>query len=145
MHKARTEDLDAVKALADANRTSLGFVLRPALAVGIQKGWLLVAEKNGCIIGFAHYRHRKDAQTTLYQICVDQKWRGQGIGRMLIEALLNESLSLGQTSVRLKAPSDIAANEFYQALGFQLVDTEPGRIRSVNVWEIKVAKIEKAK
>ncbi len=140
VRRAKTEDLDAVKSLADANRIALGFVLRPSLAVSIQKGWLLVAERNGRIIGFIHYRHRKDAQTTVYQICVDQLWRGQGIGRTLMQTLLNESASMGQTVVRLKTPADIPANRFYQALGFQLIDTEPGRFRPVNVWEIRLEK-----
>ncbi len=67
VRKAQAEDLDAVKALADANRASLGFVLRPALADGIEAGWLLVAERGGRVIGFVHYRHRKDARTTIYQ------------------------------------------------------------------------------
>ena len=60
VRKARAEDLDAIKALADANKASLGFVLRPALAAGIEQEWLLVAERTGHVIGFVHYRHRQD-------------------------------------------------------------------------------------
>lgn len=138
VRKAQAEDLDAVKALADANRSCLGFVLRPALADGIEAGWLLVAERGGRVIGFVHYRHRKDAVTTVYQICVGEEYRRQGIGRMLMTNLLGESLSLGQACVRLKAPADLEANRFYKAIGFRLVRTDPGR-RPINVWEISVA------
>jgi len=137
VRKARPDDLDAIKSLADANKAALGFVLRPALAAGIQRGWLLVAEQDEHVIGFVHYRHRRDAQTTLYEICVDEARRGNGVGRALVQALLVESAALGQAFIRLKAPSDLPANEFYQEQGFMLVGTEQGRRRQLNAWEIR--------
>ena len=55
-----------------------------------------------------------------------------------MQTLLKESASMGQTAVRLKTPADIPANRFYKALGFQLINTEPGRHRPINVWEIRL-------
>lgn len=136
VRKARVEDLDAVKALADANKASLGFVLRPALAAGIQRDWLLIAERAGQVIGFVHYRHRQDSQTTLYEICVDEASRRNGVGRSLVRALAVESQSLGKARIRLKSPTDLLANKFYQQLGFELVGTEHGKRRPLNVWEM---------
>jgi ribosomal protein S18 acetylase RimI-like enzyme len=138
VRKARAEDLDAVKALADANKASLGFVLRPALAAGIQRDWLMVAERAGQVIGFVHYRHRQDSQTTLYEICVDEASRRNGVGRSLVQALAIESQALGRACIRLKSPADLLANKFYQQLGFELVGTEPGKRRPLNVWEMLV-------
>jgi ribosomal protein S18 acetylase RimI-like enzyme len=135
VRKARAEDLDAVKALADANKASLGFVLRPTLAIGIQRDWLLVAERAGQVIGFVHYRHRQDSQTTLYEICVDEASRRNGVGRSLVQALAVESQALGKASIRLKSPTDLPANEFYQKLDFALVGTEQGKRRPLNIWE----------
>jgi len=66
IRKAEMGDLDTIKSLADANKAALGFVLRSALSAGIEKGWVLVAEisKEG-LVGFVHYRHRQDEQTTI--------------------------------------------------------------------------------
>jgi len=139
VRKACAEDLDAVKALADANKSALGFVLRPALAAGIQRGWLLVAEQVGQVIGFVHYRHRQDAQTTLYEICVGEAQRGNSVGRALVQALAAESEALGKLCIRLKAPADLPANEFYRQMGFTLVSVEQGKRRQLNVWEIRAA------
>jgi ribosomal protein S18 acetylase RimI-like enzyme len=137
VRKACAEDLDSIKALADANKSSLGFVLRPALAAGIQRGWLLVAEHAGHVIGFLHYRHRQDSQTTLYEICVDKAWRGNGVGRSLVQALAAESEAMGKVRIRLKAPTDLPANVFYRQVGFILAGVEWGKRRQLNVWEIR--------
>jgi ribosomal protein S18 acetylase RimI-like enzyme len=114
---------------------ALGFVPRSAFMAGIQHGWVFVAEMiyEG-LIGFAHYRHRHDAQTTLYEICVHESFRGYGVGQAMLKALLTEAAIQGKEYVRLKAPTDIAANNFYKIFGFTLVGTEGGKKRSLNVW-----------
>ena len=140
IRKANIGDLDAIKALADANKSSLGFIIRPTLSFGIQKGWILVAEsKDHRVIGFVHYRHRQDSQTTLYEICVDETQRGNGVGRSLIEMLSAEAAALGKEYIRLKAPVNLPANRFYQIIGFNLVGVIGGKRRQLNIWEIRLS------
>ena len=134
VRKASHADLDGIKAIADANKDTLGFVLRPALAENIARQWVLVAESNSRILGFCNFRHRRDRQTTIYEICVSQGYRGQGIGRAMIEALAKEC----QSCIRLKAMQGIAANDFYRHLGFQLVGTEQGKKRVLNLWILSI-------
>lgn len=131
---ATTSDLDAIKQLADANRESLGFVMRSALSFGMAKQWLIVAERQHQIIGFAHYRHRRDGQTTLYEICVQAEMRGQGVGKVLVQHLCAEAALLGKSCLVLKTPIDLPANGFYQHLGFVCQETLPGKKRALNVW-----------
>ena len=68
---AKRNDIDAIKKIADANRDTLGFVLRSALQKGIERGWVLVTTDNNTITGFVHFRLRKDAQITIFEICID--------------------------------------------------------------------------
>jgi len=143
IRKAEGTDLEAIKQLADDNTTTLGFVLRPSLVTGIEMGWLIVSEDSHKeVVGFVHYRHRRDSQTTLYEICVNQNHRRNGIGTALVLALTTESSAHGKTHVRLKAPVDIAANSFYRAVGFTLIGTELGRRRSLNIWNYDLASTE---
>lgn len=142
IRKADSADLDAIKQLADNNTSTLGFVLRPSLIAGIEMRWLILAEISSEVVGFVHYRHRRDSQTTLYEICVAQGHRRKGIGKTLISVLIAESSARGKTHIRLKAPVDIQANDFYRAIGFTLMGMESGRNRSLNIWTYTLSALE---
>lgn len=139
IRKAAEDDLDGIKNLADAHRHELGFVLRPALGRGIAGGEFLVAVDQGNLIGFADYHHRRDGQTTLYNVCVKTEYRRQGVGTSLMEALRLEALAHGRRTIRLKCPVDLPANSFYKSMGFRLKQKESGRKRVLVVWELSVA------
>ena len=130
---ARLDDLDAIKALFDAERLALGFVLRPSLAQSIQREEMLVAY-NGALIGAVHYHHRRDGQTTLYHIAVASSYRRAGLGAALIEALRHECQARQARFILLKCPQDLPSNQFYAAQGFQLQAQEEGKRRPLNVW-----------
>ncbi len=136
IRQAIENDLAAIKRIADANKSTLGFVMRPALQMALAYHWLLIAEQDNQIVAFCNYRHRRDGQTTIYEICVVEAHRGTGIGRALIDALLPECLSC----VRLKAIVGISANEFYQHMGFVLLGVEEGRKRPLNIWHLAIGK-----
>lgn len=135
VRKAELDDLGPIKALADAHRHELGFVMRPALVRSIERNELLVAVDDTYVIGFLEYHHRRDSQTTLYHIAVSKKLRQLGIGRMLMEALRREALSVGKEVIRLKCPEALPANEFYERLGAQRIVVEEGKDRALVVWE----------
>jgi len=135
IRKATLQDLEAIKQIADANKKAIGFVLRPALAQNIGRGWVLVAEKDGLVIGFANYRHRRDEQTTLYEICVAEEHRGNGVGKALLEALIEEGHCLGKERLRLKCPVGNEANAFYANLGFEQAGRERGKNKELILWE----------
>jgi len=124
VRRSSADDQDGIKTLADANEASLGFILRPVLAGGIYRGWTAVAEQAGRVIGFVHYRHRQDFQTTLYEICVDEAFRRNGGGPSLVQALAPESKTLHKACIRIEAPGDLPADKFYQRLGSALAGTE---------------------
>ena len=52
-------------------------------------------------------------------VVVDEQARGQGIGRMLTQSLLDRARALGLKEVCLTSrPSRVAANQLYQSMGF---------------------------
>jgi len=130
---AQSKDIDAIKYIADRNKAALGFVMRPALIEAQQRSELLVATQDGVVVGFVNYRTLSRIRVgwhTIYEICVDESARGQGMGRALLDAV--------PRPVRLKCPVDLAANEFYKRYGLLNVWTEQpdnDNKRALNVWQ----------
>ena len=134
--KAIIGDLDAIKQLADKHRNELGFVMRPSLEKSIHEEEIIIAVNDNSIIGFVHYHHRRDEQTTLYHIVVNPEYRLSGIGSELITRLKMEAGNIGKAFVLLKCPVPLASNIFYQAIGFKLTSTETGKERKLNIWQL---------
>jgi len=132
---AHEKDIEAIKRLADNNRDAIGFVLRASLEERMRRGELLIAEQQGRIIGFVSFHHRRDGWTTIHELCVTKESHGQGVGRVLVEAVESEALRAHQNGVRLKCPLDLPANGFYARLGFTRVAVEEGKRRPLAVWE----------
>ncbi len=134
IRKAILSDLEEIKALADANRHELGFVLRPALMKSIKRKEIFVAEKDKFIVGFVEYHHRMDNQTTIYHIAVCKAYRKIGIGRALIGAVIEEAKKFSKENLLAKCPIDLPANKFYERLGFVKSGICEGKNRKLVAW-----------
>lgn len=144
--KAHESDLEAIKAIADAERNSLGFITRTTIRKAIYQGNIIVVTVNNRVVGFQHYYHRKqDRQTTLYHKAVLLDFRRQGLGTRLVDAVVQEARAMGRQKLRLKCPVDLPANRFHKRYGFVLVGQEPGRVRKLNVWEYNLEKSTEAR
>jgi N-acetylglutamate synthase-like GNAT family acetyltransferase len=139
---AHIDDLDAIKKLCDAHRVELGFVMRPSLISAVKAKEVLIAyntsSKVRVCLGFVHYHHRRDLQTTLYHLAVNSEARMNGVGRGLVEALREEARDRQKNVIRLKCPETLPANFFYAKVGFVKVSTEPGKSRPLCVWEMSI-------
>lgn len=89
-------------------------------------GWVgeegLVAEHEGEIAGFAALKHHPwNRRTELGHLYVAPRWRGQGVGRALVEAVSAAALAAGMRCVWLET-STVAypAIQFYRRIGFEL-------------------------
>lgn len=122
IRQATLDDIDHIKKIADSHKKELGFVMRPALVEAVNRQELLYHTAGA----FCHYHKRRDGITTVYEICVTPEARGQGIARAMIERL--------ERPIRLKCPVDNSSNQFYSHIGFELIDTVPGKKRELNVW-----------
>lgn len=138
IRKANFNDLDAIKKIVDKHRLELGFVMRAIIEKAIRDAEIFVAEYSQEIIGFAQYHHRRDGQTTLYNIAVLPDSRNIGIGKRLFGAVLDESKLRKQKIIALKCPLELDANQFYFHLGMQCILTEKGKIRQLQVWRKRI-------
>lgn len=135
VRQASVEDIDMIKQLADAHKHELGFLRRPALLEAIDRQELLIVHNGTCIIGFVEYRHRRDHQTTLYNIVIHPDYRRKGFGYKLVKELEKEARLKEKSVVQLKCPVDLLANSFYERIGYQKVNIEPGKSRQLNIWQ----------
>ena len=143
LQQASRSALPNIKRIATNNKDSLGFLSSAKIKDAIDRHNLLTIYDGDRVLGFVIYRHRKrDWQTTLYDICVDEAWRNQGLGRQLIEALKTECQNQQRAFIQLKCPIDLAANSFYKHLGFHHMGTEQGKVRPLNVWRLPLEENE---
>ena len=84
----------------------------------------LVAEVSGSVVGLVgvYLGHAIEFSTTygrLTGLVVDEKWRGRGIGKMLMEYIERWSREQGATLITLTSGKQRAqAHRFYESLGY---------------------------
>lgn len=99
----------------------------------------IVAERDGSVIGFAAlspYKERAAYRTTVEDsVYVDQAHTGRGIGRLLLDELVDTARRSGFHAVmaRIEA-SGTASRALHQACGFELVGIEREVGRKFNRW-----------
>jgi GNAT superfamily N-acetyltransferase len=131
---ARPRDLPFVVTLQKAHPAALGFLPRQALREKIRLGQVLVARQAGCRAGFLHHGSLARPEVRVFQIAVTKAARRAGVGRALVDALLDRAAGAGARGVSLRCLSFLDANRFWQAAGFRLHATEPGAKGTLNVW-----------
>jgi ribosomal protein S18 acetylase RimI-like enzyme len=131
------------KKIASKFSSELGFVNSAALEESLAKNCLEVIPG----IGFAHWHHRRDGQTTIYSLAVMPDRQKEGWGRLLLNRVLcslieyrnqNPVPTGPSLSIAAKCPEDLASNLFYWAMGFHLEEVQPGKKRALNVWRYSV-------
>lgn len=94
---------------------------------------LLVARSDGDIVGsltLVLVRIPTGLRAIIEDVVVDEQSRGQGVGRALNEAALEEARAAGAVTVDLTSRSSReAANRLYLRLGFEVRDTNVYRYR----------------
>ena len=94
---------------------------------------LLVAHADGEIVGsltLGLVRIPTGMRAIIEDVVVDERSRGQGVGRALNEAALEVARAAGAVTVDLTSrPSREAANRLYLRLGFEVRDTNVYRYK----------------
>jgi phosphinothricin acetyltransferase len=87
----------------------------------------IVAVDGDRIVGFAEIAWyiipSKGLISWIEEVVVDAEYRGQGVGRMLMQKVLEIAQLLGCRQIKLTA-ANFVAQKLYESLGFQYKETE---------------------
>ena len=93
---------------------------------------LYVVRREGHIVACATlcvFRAPSSVKASIEDVVVHADYRGQGLGRMLLDRLLYEARVLSPIEVQLTSkPARVAANRLYQSMGFQRKETNVYRL-----------------
>jgi amino-acid N-acetyltransferase len=107
---ARPEDWPAVRALLTQSKLPLD-------GLDMRLEHFVVARDGHDIVGVAGLEHY-GASALLRSVAVDDRWRGTGIGRLLVDRVLNEARALEVDDVYLLTTT---AQEYFPKFGFACV------------------------
>jgi ribosomal protein S18 acetylase RimI-like enzyme len=119
---ARTADSFALEEVPAQRPVRKEFPLADDLGTGRTWERGLVAERAGSVVGFAAFTHRRwNRRTELWHLYVAPHFRGQGIGRALVEEVVAAARDAEMRCVWLET-SNLAypAIQFYRRVGFVL-------------------------
>src|SRR5258708_5287210 len=120
---------DAQRA-ADSDKEALGFLPEQAFKQAADQGKLLLAaikDATGRRYG-GHLLHGGVfPYAKIFQVFVALEFRGLGIGRRLVEAIVRRSENFQFMSILAQVADDLTPNKFWERLCFELIHTKPGR------------------
>ena len=99
---------------------------------------VLVAKDGDCVVGFAGYGEQRDAPGTggIFALYVLKEYRGQGVGRQLMDAALEKLKGYGKVCLWVLKENERAI-AFYRKCGF-VPDGEEKYEEGIGAWEIRM-------
>ena len=105
---------------------SLGFQEYEAEFAGLPgkyaapEGYLLLAREGDTVLGCAALRRVDESTCEMKRVYVRSAARGRNLGRLLVEAILNEAKLAGYSRICLDVlPEFTAAQKLYESMGFE--------------------------
>ena len=128
-------DFDQKRFIAVTSRTEHGYASFLATQLDERDVVLLVAQRNGEVIGYTYagvegydYMSLRGPAGVLYDIVVDPRHRGHGVGRLLLEATLQALGLRGAPRVVLStAEQNESAQRLFSRAGFRRTMVEMTR------------------
>lgn len=145
------EDLDAVRDLilahVEARATTPGIEYMRADALSLPgrfsapRGGLWLARVDGSPAGCVALRPLDDSVAEVKRMYVDPAWRGQGVGRALLLALVDGARARGYRTLRLGTLHDMTtAQALYRSVGFVPIERyRPDELIDTRFFELTLA------
>lgn len=118
-----------VQQQGDSERDVLGFLPRSAYSEAAAQGKLYVATAE--VAGGEHYAGHllyggRFPHLRVFQLYTLPQFRGRHIGRQLIDAFVSDAESQYYITISARVAADLAANEFWERMGFKTIRTVAG-------------------
>jgi ribosomal protein S18 acetylase RimI-like enzyme len=128
--------LDYVLALAKKHYDEIGFLPAPRLQKYLDAGQLWITDENAEPCGFLVWGNGWPV-LRVYQVCVQYDAQRRLHGARLVGRLINKAEREGYDRISCWVADDIAANDFWEAMGFRKMGERRGgawRDRKHNAW-----------
>jgi GNAT superfamily N-acetyltransferase len=113
---------------ADTHKNELGFIPRSAYQEQSHKGrlWVAVSTDNQEYAGHLMFGGQQPS-VKVFQVFVNDQFRGRGVGRLLIDELVSFAKANGFLSITARVAEDLdVSNDFWASLGFKATTLLPG-------------------
>jgi ribosomal-protein-alanine N-acetyltransferase len=101
----------------------------PNLYLSLAKKWpdgLMVAEAGDQIVAFLMAAEQRPLQARILILCVNEAYRGLGIGKALMRAIIDRSIQEGYRKMTLEVRiNNERGLNFYARLGFEMIGLIP--------------------
>jgi ribosomal protein S18 acetylase RimI-like enzyme len=118
-------DYDGIAFVAKQATRELGYTPPPVYRASIDADEMVIASYHGIVLGFIQFHRRRDNVVTIYKYAVDTNNRRLGIGAGMLDFLIRHMTSRRAEAIRLKVIEGTPAVDFYKAVGFNVIDSEP--------------------
>ena len=133
---AMQEHLKYIDSLQRKNAEELAFYPKQVFEREINNFRILLAKVNAEPAGYI-YHGSFGNNLKIHQACIQYDLRGQLYGSELVQYLIKLAKKMNSNSISLRCGSDIAANGFWQNMGFSCERVTQGgvrRRRDINHW-----------
>ena len=131
-----SEMYEAAISLGDANSRTLGHMPYAAFEQAAREGRLVVHVVDEEVLGYALFSRRvRTHDLSLTHLCVDERQRGSGTARVLVEHLV--ATHPNHFGLRLSCRNDYPAHNMWPRLGFTPLGPKRGRSKAghpLTVW-----------
>lgn len=133
--KVKTSDLECINALlVQLSGPGKKLSLKGYKEVVASRNTVLFLMTDGkLVIGMASLilaRSTGGFEAYVDDVVVDQEYRGRGLGRKLMVAVIKHAKKAGVVKIKLTSrPKRVAANKLYQELGFERHDTNAYKMK----------------
>ena len=128
---------EQVIALGDKNRKTLGMLPKKAFEeYADQKTILTATSQQGELAGYLLYGKSSSSVIRLTHLCVCESFRGKGIGKKLIDKLLQISKQLDALTIKLSCRRDYNLGAMWSSFGFIAIGEKQGRGKSGDILTI---------
>jgi GNAT superfamily N-acetyltransferase len=91
------------------------------------RGRMYLSKVDGEIVGIGCLKQLDVNVGEIKRMFVKSEYRGKGIGKLILDALLTDARSIGYTKVRLDSPNfSREAHGLYQSMGFRCIEPYQG-------------------